>query len=107
MDEQKLTPTDIKGVDDLHKMPVLTAAKVREHNEELVSQTSNRRKLGRRVRRYISTTTMPFVSGRTQSTAVRKPGPVLSQAINWGYFGDAFWWTHRLTNLRFGAIIGF
>jgi phenylacetate-CoA ligase len=45
MDQHKLTPADIKNVDDLHKMPVLTAKEVRDHNEELVSRTCNRSKL--------------------------------------------------------------
>lgn len=45
MDEHKLTPSDIKSVDDLHKMPVLTAADVRDFNDDLVSRTANKRKL--------------------------------------------------------------
>jgi phenylacetate-CoA ligase len=45
MTERRLKPDDISTVDDLQKLPILTREDVRNHQRDLISKTTNRRKL--------------------------------------------------------------
>ncbi len=82
MHERKLTPDDIKIVEDLHKFPILTKSHIRKYGEELLSRSFPSRK---RVQGH---------TGGTTGTALELYYDKATQPRQW-----AIWWRHRR---RFG-----
>src|SRR5436309_3224817 len=82
-DKLKLKPADIKSIEDLHKIPVLTKEDVRNHVEEMVSRTFSRKDL---VFCHTSGTTGKSLQFYMEPRAIQ--------------FRWAVWWRHRS---RFGV----
>jgi phenylacetate-CoA ligase len=83
MNRLKLRPSDIRSLDDLPKLPILTKEEVRANCERLVSQRARRREL---IARHTSGTT---------AKALRFYSTARGIAFQW-----AVWWRHRR---RFGV----
>ena len=82
----KISPGDIRGREDLHKLPILTKEEVRQNSERLISQKALRREL---FARHTSGTTGKALHFYMTKEAI---------AFQW-----AVWWRHRL---RFGIVPG-
>jgi phenylacetate-CoA ligase len=82
MQDLSLVPSDIRGRDDLPKLPILTKEDVRRHCERLVADGVERRRL------------LPGFTGGTTGTALRFYSSPDTVAFQW-----AVWWRHRQ---RFG-----
>ncbi len=85
-DEHGVHPSDIRGQDDLVKLPVLTKAMVRRNQEAMISTAFRRRDL--RFHLTSGTTGTPLRIGKT------------AEAMRWQW---AIWWRHRI---RFGFAPG-
>lgn len=83
MQERKLTPADIRNVDDLQKLPVLTKEDVRNNRDRLLSTETRTSDL---QHRYTSGTT-----GKALELYVNRSAIPMQWAI---------WWRHRM---RFGV----
>jgi len=82
-DKQRLKPGDIKSVEDLHKIPLLTKEDVRNHADEMVARTFSRKDL---VFCHTSGTTGKSLQFYMEPRAIQ--------------FRWAVWWRHRS---RFGV----
>lgn len=82
MKERKLCPADIRTVEDLHKLPILTKDMVREHYAELISSSWPKSRM-----RYGKT-------GGTTGKALKLVYDDQTHQRQW-----AIWWRHRM---RFG-----
>src|SRR5262249_13841670 len=80
MDERGVRPTDVRGLADLHKLPILTKDALREHADEL------------RCRDYMGPVEIGATGGTTGQPIriVRdKPGSAWQRACYWRGFGWA------------------